>query len=129
MNAVSQYYHPLHFPELENSRAIISNDLQAVHAKLQPSLSAAGFQNCIIDFAWLGPQDVHVIEVNPFDGIDLGTMAASTCLFLWSDPKDQQTITQGPFDLRLRTSPQSEYDLKRKMNLEWQQIVFPTKWQ
>jgi len=83
MNAVSQYYHPLYFPQLEGVRATIVQDLGFVFDKIEPKLREAGFSNYIIDFAWLGPDKVRVIEVNPFDGVSLGTMAASTCLFSW----------------------------------------------
>merc|ERR1711862_237569 len=95
---------------------------------MQPRLSAAGFENYLVDLAWLGPGNVRVIEVNPFDGIGLGTMAGSTCLFLWSNSEDRRIIMEGPFDFRLRSEPQTEYDLKRKMNSEWREIIFPSRW-
>jgi len=128
MHALSQYYHGLFFPELEAIRASIEDDLRNVHATIQPKLSAMGFECYIVDLAWLGPGKVRVIEVNPFDGVGLGTMAASTCLFRWDDPGDKLIITEGPFEFRLRTEAQSEYELKRKMNTEWREIIFPPKW-
>lgn len=129
MHAISQYYHPLHFPELDALRPLIETDLREVFNSLQERLSADGFESCIIDFAWLGKGNVKVIELNPFDGIGLGTMAASTCLFKWDDTEDRKIITEGPFELRCRTSPKSEYDLKKDMNVDWKDIVFPPRWQ
>lgn len=128
MHAVSQYYHGLFFPELLNEKAKIAEDLRAIHLEIQPRLEAAGFEHYIVDFAWFRPGHVKVIEVNPFDGKGLGTMAASTCLFRWEDEKDRRIITEGPFELRIRLEPQSEYDLKRKMNLDWREILFPPRW-
>lgn len=128
MHAISQYYHALHFPELQELRSLIADELVAVHTSLQANLHTAGFDNCIIDFAWLGKGDIKVIELNPFDGVGLGTMAASTCLFRWDDPDDRHIITEGPFELRLRESPQTEYELKTKMNPDWRQIIFPPRW-
>jgi len=128
MNALTQYYHGLYFPELESLKAAIEGDLRTVHSAMQPRLSAAGFESYLVDLAWLGPGNVRVIEVNPFDGVGLGTMAASTCLFLWDSPEDRRTVMEGPFAFRLRSEPQTEYDLKRKMNSAWREILFPSRW-
>jgi len=37
--------------------------------------------------------EVVLIELNPFDGVCLGTFPASTGLFLWDDPADRKIMT------------------------------------
>jgi len=125
LNALGQYYHPLVFPELEGQRGRIESDLRALHESLQPKLSAAGFTHCIIDFAWLGPGNVRIIEINPFDGVALGCFPGSTGLFRWDDENDRQIITQGPFQFRIREKPLSDAALKLKLNTTWRDIVAP----
>ena len=85
--------------------ALVMRDCQATFNA--PAVKAAVARlggHCIVDFAWLGPGEVIVIELNPFDGVCLGTFPASTGLFLWDDPRDQTVMTgEAPFELRLRT--------------------------
>ena len=85
--------------------ALVMRDCQATFNA--PAVKAAVARlggHCIVDFAWLGPGEVIVIELNPFDGVCLGTFPASTGLFLWDDPRDQAVMTgEAPFELRLRT--------------------------
>jgi len=128
LNAVGQYYHPLHFPQLEGLRQEISSDLRKVYDELRPRLSKHGFTHCIIDFAWLGPGNVRIIEINPFDGVALGCFPASTGLFRWDDAQDKRTITEGPFELRLRQAPQTEQEIKHKLSTSWRDIIFPATW-
>lgn len=82
----------------------------------------------MLDFAWLGPGDVRVVEINPFDGAELGTMKASTCMFTWDDPKDQLTMREGPFELRWRKEPKKTIDLKMDMQSEWRNVLFASPW-
>merc|ERR1712032_293110 len=125
LNALGQYYHPLVFPELEEHRGRIESDLRSVHESLQPKLSTAGFTDYIIDFAWLGPGNVWIIEINPFDGVALGCFPGSTGLFRWDDENDREIITKGPFQFRIRQKPLSDTDLKFKLNTSWRDIVTP----
>ncbi|CAK0857841.1 unnamed protein product [Prorocentrum cordatum] len=125
LNALGQYYHPLVFPELQGQRERIERDLREVHKNLQPKLSADGFTHCIIDFAWLGPGKVRVIEINPFDGVALGCFPGSTGLFRWDDEDDRRTITHGPFQFRIRKEPLSDSALKLNLNTTWRDIVAP----
>jgi hypothetical protein len=127
LNAIGQYYHPLHFPQLDELQKEISADLCEVYEELRPRLSKNGFTHCIIDFAWLEPQKVRVIEINPFDGVALGCFPGSTGLFRWDDEKDRRIITEGPFELRLRQAPQTEQEFKHKLSTAWRDVLFPTK--
>mmetsp|Transcript_72154 Transcript_72154/g.222913 ORF Transcript_72154/g.222913 Transcript_72154/m.222913 type:complete len:400 (+) Transcript_72154:48-1247(+) len=125
LNAVGQYYHPLAFPELAAVRGEIEADLRGVYQGLQGKLEAAGFTHFIVDFAWLGPGDVKVIEINPFDGVALGCFPASTGLFKWEDERDRKIITEGPFELRLRQEPLPDHELKHRLNPAWRDIIEP----
>merc|ERR1712232_157531 len=125
LNCLSQYYHPLTFPDMLDKREDVARDLLAVWKELRPGIVAAGFTHCIIDFAWLGPQQVKVIELNPFDGITLGCFPGSTGLFLWDNENDRKIMKEGPFEIRMRTEPLSEYELKLKLNVSWREIVAP----
>lgn len=61
------------------------------HAKLKDVVNRL-HGRCIVDFAWLGPGEVLIIEVNPFDGVCLGTFPASTGLFTWDDEHDKKIM-------------------------------------
>lgn len=125
LNALGQYYHPLMFPELLAIKEDIASDLRAVYEELRPQLSAAGFTHFIIDFAWLGPKQVKVIELNPFDGVALGCFPGSTGLFRWDEEKDRDIIKNGPFEIRLRTEPLPLSELRNKLNTSWKDVVLP----
>ena len=120
-----QYFHPLFFPELEPLREKILADIQATFASEQqyPPISRLG-GNCIIDFAWL-PEKVIVIELNPFDGVCLGTFPASTGLFLWDDPDDRKIMKgEADFEFRIRDAPLADASLKNQCNPDWRDIVY-----
>ena len=83
--------------------------------------------HCIVDFAWLGPGEVVVIELNPFDGVCLGVFPASTGLFLWENPEDKLVMTgEAPFEFRLRETPLTEAQLKNQCNKDWRDIIYET---
>lgn len=128
LNTIGQYYHPLHFPQLEELRDQICTDLRKVYNDLRPRLSESGFTHCIVDFAWLGPEDVRIIEINPFDGVALGCFPGSTGLFRWDDPEDRRAISEGPFEFRLRGAPKTLQEMKAQLNNSWRDIVFPATW-
>jgi len=78
-----------------------------------------------VDFAWLEPGKVVVVELNPFDGVCLGTFPASTGLFLWDDPDDRLIMTgAAPFQFRLREQPLEDTKLKVQCNQDWRHIVY-----
>lgn len=123
MNALGQYFHPLVFPDTLKQKEQIEADIRAVHHKLRPLLTENGFKHYIIDFAWLAPGKVKIIELNPFDGVVLGCFPGSTGLFLWDSQSDKKTITQGPFEFRMRTTELPEHELKDRLERKWKGIV------
>jgi len=125
LNALGQYYHPLLFPEMLSRRAEIEADLRATYEELRPALGGAGFAHCIVDFAWMGPGQVKVIELNPFDGLALGCFPGSTGLFRWDDERDRDIIQNGPFEMRLRTEALKEHELKFRLNVSWRDVICP----
>ena len=80
-----------------------------------------------MDFAWLGEgSKVIVIELNPFDGVCLGTFPASTGLFLWDNLSDRKIMKgEADFEFRLREEPLAEAALKNQCNSDWRDIVYP----
>jgi len=126
LTCLCQYFHPLHFPELEGLKDKIEADCCELFSKPEVTsvLQSLG-GNCIIDFAWLGPGDVIIVELNPFDGVCLGTFPASTGLFLWEDEHDR-TIMKGeaPFETRIRTERLSRAALKAQCNPDWRRIIY-----
>lgn len=127
MNALGQYYHPLVFPDILQQKERIEADIRAVHDELQPRLTEHGFKHYIIDFAWLAPGEVKIIELNPFDGVVLGCFPGSTGLFLWDDIGDRTVIKQGPFEFRMRTAPLPKHELKDRLNRSWKEIIQSTQ--
>ena len=126
LTCLSQYFHPLHFPEMVENRAAIEADILACAAL--PTVKAAVDRmggHCIVDFAWLGPGEVIIVELNPFDGVCLGTFPASTGLFLWETPEDKAVMKgDAPFEFRLRTEPLNVVALKTQCNPEWREIIY-----
>merc|ERR1712048_9706 len=90
LTCLCQYFHPLFFPELMDLKGKIEADCCELfrRATVQTAVQSLG-GHCIVDFAWLGPGEVIIVELNPFDGVCLGTFPASTGLFLWESEKDQ----------------------------------------
>jgi len=120
LNCLGQYYHPLYFPDLLPLQSQISEDCLRFFELVKPHLPVP---NALIDFAWLGPGEVVLIEINPLmEG--LGSFSASTGLFNWNADQD---LIQGrlPFELRLRKSPQSKANLIINSRLEWRRVIYP----
>jgi len=118
LNALGQYFHPLHFGALPAMQAQIAADCRHFFSKISSHIS---IQNYIVDFAWLGPGNVILVEVNPFDGV-LGSFPCSTGLFTWES--DRKTITEGPFEMRVREKPIEAHKLKFQIGKEWRRVVF-----
>ena len=126
LTCLSQYFHPLHFPELEVKRGVIEADILAC-AALDTVTEAVGKMggHCILDFAWLGPGEVIIVELNPFDGVCLGTFPCSTGLFLWEKPEDKAIMMgEAPFEFRLREEPLNAVALKTQCNPSWRDIIY-----
>mmetsp|Transcript_29291 Transcript_29291/g.91018 ORF Transcript_29291/g.91018 Transcript_29291/m.91018 type:complete len:369 (-) Transcript_29291:261-1367(-) len=125
LNALGQYYHPLFFPELADARERIAPDVRSVYQSLHGKLMVAGFTHFVVDFAWLGPGDVRIIEISPFDGAGAGAggCPASTGLFRKDDESDCKVITEGPFEFRLRQEPLPDEELSQRLSPAWRDII------
>jgi hypothetical protein len=126
LTCLNQYYHPLLFPELMDKRDEILKDIQYVFESpgVKNAVSRLG-GHCIIDFAWLGSGEVIVVELNPFDGVCLGTFPASTGMFLWDDPSDRRIMAgEDDFEFRLREVELNPITLKMQCNSEWRKIIY-----
>ncbi|MFX1452836.1 MAG: hypothetical protein ACFFCM_18510 [Promethearchaeota archaeon] len=98
LNAISQYYHYLLFPNLPKQIPIIEKRIKAFYNSIKNKITLDSF---IIDFAVLKDR-VILIEFNPFF---LGT---DPCLFSWKT--DRKIFEDGPFEFRIRTEPISKKD-------------------
>lgn len=68
-----------------------------------------------------------MIELNPFDGVCLGTFPASTGLFLWDEPADKLVMMgEAPFEFRMRDAPLEAASLRVQCNQDWRAIVHPS---
>lgn len=125
LTCLCQYFHPLYFEELvANKELILSDILNVFESSLSQAVESQGGY-CIIDFAWLGPGKVIIIELNPFDGLCLGVFPASTGLFLWDDPTDKAIMMgDAPFEFRIRLEILSDHILKNQVNKEWKDIIY-----
>lgn len=123
MNCMGQYYHPLYFPELAAVRQHIADDCLALFDSIKESLPVP---NAMVDFAWIAPGVVLLIEVNPLTE-GLGSFPASTGLFDWDADRE---LIQGlaspriPFELRLRSEPETSANLKIKSRVEWRDLIY-----
>jgi len=128
LTCLGQYFHPLYFEELQQPelQKAIEADCQDMFHKeaVQRTVQLLG-GHCIIDFAWLGPGKVIVVELNPFDGVCLGTFPASTGLFLWENEADR-AVMQGvsPFEMRVRGHRLPAPVLKTQCNPAWRRIIY-----
>ena len=126
LTCLSQYFHPLHFPGLVDQKADVERDILACveSADVRSAIDNLG-GCCIVDFARLAPGEVMIVELNPFDGMALGTFPASTGLFLWDDPVDHKVmIGEAPFQFRIREVPMEEHKLKVDFNKDWCSIIY-----
>ena len=125
LTCLCQYFHPLYFDEISKRKGLIESDIRAAFE--QPDVRHAVRQlggHCIIDFAWLAPGDVLIVELNPFDGVCLGTFPASTGLFLWENEEDQAIMRgNAPFEFRIRTEPLKISAIKAQCNPSWRDII------
>jgi hypothetical protein len=128
LTCLCQYFHPLVFPELIANKARIEDDIWASFNNPKTALAVAALGgNCIVDFAWLGPGEVVIIELNPFDGLVLGTFPASTGLFLWDDESDRAVMKgDSAFEFRLRETHLAPHELKAQCNKDWRDIIYGT---
>lgn len=119
LNCLGQYFHSLYFPELLDQKDTIEKDIRNFFEIIKEKISVP---NCLIDFAWLGPGIVILIEVNPLmEG--LGSFTASTGLFDWNNDID---IIQGkkPFELRLKNEYPLSKSLRNSCSHTWRKIIY-----
>lgn len=127
LTCLCQYFHPLYFPELKAKKDLILHDVMATFNRADVSKSVQNLGgNCIVDFAWLQEGQVLIVELNPFDGVCLGTFPASTGLFLWDDEDGDRLVMKGdaPFEFRIREAPLASSELKNQCNPAWRDIVY-----
>ena len=98
LNAISQYYHYLLFPNLPKQIPIIEKRIKEFYDSIKNKITLDSF---IIDVAVLKDR-VILIELNPFF---LGT---DPCLFSWKT--DRKIFEDGPFEFRIRTESVSKKD-------------------
>ncbi|KAH3766168.1 D123 protein [Pelomyxa schiedti] len=108
LTAVSQYFHFClfeHFsPDLEERIK------QFFESSLKENLPAA---SCIADIV-VTETSVMLIELNPFH------RTTDSCLFDWANDADFNLLTNGPFQLRIRTTPHLH---KLSAPTPWQKLI------
>jgi hypothetical protein len=115
LTCLCQYFHPLLFPELSSLKNVIATDIANAFNNKQVKKAVARLGgHCIIDFAWLEPGQVLIVELNPFDGVCLGTFPASTGLFLWDDPEDRKIMMNGKKGKKGKKGKSQKKDSQKK---------------
>jgi hypothetical protein len=119
LNTLGQYYYLFHFTNLQGEEEKIKKGIENFYQeKLKPYLPNT-LINCVIDFAYLNEDNIKVIEINPFDGYALCSFPESTGLFSLKSEKDNDTIKNGPLEIRIVKEPSKENELKRKIDRNW----------
>lgn len=121
-----QYFHPLFFPHLLVEKDEVLKDILACFEDqgVQKAVHSLG-GHCIVDFSRVSPGETLIVELNPFDGIGLGTFPASTGLFLWDDPADKKIMKgEASFEFRIRETPSPEEEMKKRYNTNWRAIIY-----
>uniref|UniRef100_A0A6U3T2K3 Cell division cycle protein 123 homolog n=1 Tax=Ditylum brightwellii TaxID=49249 RepID=A0A6U3T2K3_9STRA len=116
LTCIGQYWHHLRFPELDDIKEQVGKDCLEFFETLKEHLPVP---NAMLDFAWLGPGKVILIEVNPLaDG--LGSFRGSTGLFGY-----EEDVLQGKasFEVRLCTKEAQKHELQYVMDPEWRKIL------
>uniref|UniRef100_A0A7S4RD41 Cell division cycle protein 123 homolog n=1 Tax=Alexandrium monilatum TaxID=311494 RepID=A0A7S4RD41_9DINO len=121
LNAVGQYVYNICFEELQDEATLkrIEADILEAWRTLGPLLVPTQ-PTCIVDFAWspdgfawAGGRKVILIEVNPFDGVNLGMGELTTGIFkLRDNASDLEIVKSGPFELRVKRDAMSEEDFQ-----------------
>lgn len=123
LNAICPYYHWFYFNELIGQEEKIKLLISTLYeTEIKPKLSKT-LINCQIDFAIFGNDDVKIIEINPFDGKNLGSFPISTGLFLIDNKNDLEIIKNGPLQIRLRKHPLSDSELKFRLESSLRQAL------
>lgn len=119
LNAIGQYYHLFYFKNLQKNYLEIVEYLKNFYdERLKPYLPNT-LTNCIVDFAFYDRDNISIIEINPFDAFALGSFSGSTGLFNLENKKDLETIQNGPFEIRVKTTPSEDKVLKGSVAKTW----------
>jgi hypothetical protein len=137
-----QYFHQLHFSELQDQAIIdsISSDLRQFYDETLAPNMAEFLRKCpcfMMDLVWKksggkggAASTVMLTEINPFDGEAIGVFPASTGLFNWD--RDRKLMIGGcnDFELRVRTESlitsrnlKSHPDLKN-LSPVWKEAIY-----
>lgn len=117
LSCVGQYWHSLYYPQLEAQREDIIRDCQALFERIKGALPVP---QAMLDIAWLGPgKETILIEVNPL-AEGLGSFKGSTGLFDYEEPTLRG---EAPFELRLRSKPETRAELVTHMAQAWRKVT------
>jgi len=96
LNGLSQYFTDCYFPSLSKESDHIKERVTKYFAEVKDKIN---YDNYIIDFVIL-EKEIKIIELNPY-GENTGSG-----LFQWA--KDQSTLQDGPFEIRVVSEPHSK---------------------
>lgn len=116
LTALGQYNHPVVFERLKEKVLTILEDIKQFFASIRDTIPLNRY---IIDFGWT-PEQVYLVEVNPFDGEIV--FPASTGLWDWE--KDRQQMMNGPLEVRIREVELDEQKLKQTTDPAWRALLF-----
>eukprot|EP01103_Thecamoeba_quadrilineata_P008017 TRINITY_DN17818_c0_g1_i1.p1 TRINITY_DN17818_c0_g1~~TRINITY_DN17818_c0_g1_i1.p1 ORF type:complete len:357 (-),score=70.42 TRINITY_DN17818_c0_g1_i1:24-1094(-) len=112
LNALSQYNHLVYYPHLVDKKKFIEEKIIGLfYQDIKPRLGKT-FKEYVVDFALVGDR-VFVIELNPF------LFSTDGCLFSWTNEKE--TLEKGPFEFRVRESP--NVAVKTLLAMEWRDLL------
>jgi hypothetical protein len=119
LNCIGQYWHSLYYPDLVQIKDKIASDCLKMFDEIKSSLPVP---NAMLDLAWLGNDEVILIEVNPLmEG--LGSFKGSTGLF---DYYEDEAVLTGkvPFEIRVREVEESRSEIISHMSMEWRRVIY-----
>mmetsp|Transcript_9583 Transcript_9583/g.12433 ORF Transcript_9583/g.12433 Transcript_9583/m.12433 type:complete len:363 (-) Transcript_9583:50-1138(-) len=117
---VGQYFSKIYFPELNHLKERVASDfIKFFENKVAKSIQVPCF---MMDLVWLDSGEVILVEINPFDGEELGAFPASTGLFDWDKDRDLMTGKR-PFEIRVLESPVPNHI--RTNGSGWTPYIYP----
>jgi len=112
LNAISQYYSFIYFPDLElRKQSLEAKMIKFFENNIWDKIPLDSY---VIDFVVIEDQ-VKVLEFNPFNESTGG------CLCSWET--DDKIMRQGPFEFRYLQEPVIQ-KIKGEINREWQELIF-----
>ncbi|CAB9509902.1 expressed unknown protein [Seminavis robusta] len=98
LTCVGQYFSLLRFESLQGAPCVGESRTRCT-SHLSPSQGSRSFARQKMDLVICDKP--YLVDINPFDGVGLGTMKASTGLFDWDRDRDIMTGRQ-PFQIRVQ---------------------------